>query len=505
MADRGQTLGLAASVLAALVVAAAPVEGLSQPGQLALATMAFAGLLWLTGALPLPVTSLLVPVALVAFGVPATIGAAFSGFAEPVLFLLLAGFVLARALSKHGVDRLVAYAIVARLGSSPSRLVLAVMVATALLSMVVSNTATTAMMAPIALGVAGQVSPTERPTEANVGVAMLLGTAYAASLGGVGTIVGSPPNAIVVAQLESRVGVHVGFLEWMAVGLPVVVVTVPLTWYLLTHVIYPPVVRDVSAAREDARAVVRAAGGLTPDGRRVVAIGAATAALWVLGGLDFLLVDVLPPSWHVTLYGGSGPNVLGGTGHGGLLHFTVVGLLAVPALVLAGTLDWEDAERIDWGTIVLLGGGLSLANALAATDAIAWLAAVTAGLLGDAPVPLLVLGLLAVVVVLGELASNTAMAAILAPLLISLGPRYAGALGTTDVGASTFLAVAGGVAASFGFALPVATPPNAIAFGTGAITKDQMLRAGVVLDAVMVVVGTGLLFALFRLTGLAGG
>lgn len=486
--------GLGAAVVLAAGVAALPVAGLSLVGQHALAAMVFAGTLWITGALPLPVTALLVPVVLIGLDVVPTLPAAFSGFAEPVIFLMLAGFVLARALQKHGVDRLVAFWVMARLGSSPNRLVLAVMVATAGLSMLVSNTATTAMMAPIALGVAGQVAPTDRATDSNIGVAMLLGTAYAASLGGVGTLVGSPPNAIVAAQLQSTIGYRVGFLDWMRVGLPVAVVSVPLTWFVLTRVLYPPRVTDVSAAREGSRAALREAGALSPDARRVVLIAGATAALWIFGGLDFAVEGVLPPAWHTTLFGGPGPTVLGTTGHLGLLHFAVVGLLAIPALVLAGSLDWDDAAEIDWGTLVLLGGGLSLANGLAGTDATRWLADLTLGLLGDATIVLVVLALVALVVAVGELASNTAMAAILAPLLIGIGPQYAAALGTTDAGASAFLAIAGGIAASFGFALPVATPPNAIVFGTGELTKNQMLRAGVVLDALMVVVGTGLLF-----------
>ncbi|MDZ7702823.1 MAG: SLC13 family permease [Halobacteriales archaeon] len=492
--DRGQLLGLLAAVGLAAAVASTPLAGLSPAGQHALAAMAFAGTLWVTGALPLPVTALLVPVALVGLDVVETLPAAFSGFADPVIFLMLAGFVLARALQKHGVDRRVAYWVLARLGSSPSRLVLAVMVTTAGLSMLVSNTATTAMMAPIALGVAGGVAPTEKATDANIGVAMLLGTAYAASLGGLGTLVGSPPNAIVAAQLEATIGYRVGFLGWMRVGLPIAVVSVPLTWLVLTRWLYPPQIADVSVARGKAATALEEAGSLDAAAKRVVLVAGATAALWVLGGLDFALAEVLPPAWFTTLFGGPGPTVLGTTGHLGLLHFSVVGLLAIPALVLSGGLEWEDAERIDWGTLVLLGGGLSLANGLAGTDATRWLADRTLALLGDAPVVLVVLGLLVLVVVVGELASNTAMAAIVAPLLITVGPRYATALGTTDAGASVFLAIAGGVAASVGFALPVATPPNAIVFGTGELTKDQMLRAGVVLDALMVLVMTGLLF-----------
>lgn len=494
MDRRARALALGATVMLTAVTASVPVTDLSGSGQLALAAMVFAGSLWVTGALPLPVTALMVPVVLIGLGVTGSLPAAFSGFADPVIFLMLAGFALARALQKHDLDRLVAYAVMARLGTSPSRLVLAVMVATAGLSMLVSNTATTAMMAPIALGVASQVAPTDRATDANVGIAMLLGTAYAASLGGLGTLVGSPPNAIVVGQLEATIGYHVGFLDWMAIGLPVVVITVPLTWYLLTRWLYPPRATDVSAARRDARAELRAASQLSPAARRVVVISAATAGLWMLGGLDFVFAELLPAAWQTTLFGGEGPNVLGGTGHRGLLHFTVVGLVGVTALVLAGTLEWDDVEEIDWGTLVLLGGGLSLANALASTDATRWLADGTLGLLGEASIVVVVLGLLAAVVAVGELASNTAMAAIIAPLLISIGPQYAAALGTSDPGASAFLAIAGGVAASFGFALPVATPPNAIVFGTGEITKNQMLRAGVVLDVVMVVVGTGLLF-----------
>ena len=519
-------------VVATAAVAATPVAGLSPAGRYALATMVFAGVFWLTEALPLPVTALCVPLLLTALGVFPTVGGAVAGFADPVIFLLFAGFTLAAALQKYGIDRRVALGIVAAVGTSPKRLVLAVMVATALLSMLVSNTATAAMMAPVALGVAGQAvgrdvghlarrdstpgavegpradaevgdgataAPPRDPADySNLEIATLLGVAYAASIGGVGTVIGSPPNAIVVSAVERTLGVSIGFVGWMIVGVPLVVVCLPLAWYLLAVRIYPPAVEDVSAARDQAREARRAAGDLPDRGRRVVVVTAATALLWLLGGLEGLLAPRLPPRVATTLFGGPGPSLVGAGAHQGLLYFVVVGLLAVVALFATRTLEWEDVEGIDWGTLLLLGGGLSLANALAETDATAWLADVVLGALAGVPALVLVLGLVVVTVGLGELASNTAMAAILAPLLLEAGPRYAGTLGVGDEAAAVFLTVVVGAAASFGFALPVATPPNAIVFGTGRMDKDHMLRAGAVLDAVMAVVVTLVLLGVFR-------
>ena len=500
-----------AAILVALVgtaaIAAVPFGAdLSAPGRYALATMFFAGTLWVTGALPLPVTALLVPVLVTAFGIYPRLGEALIGFADPVIFLLLAGFMIAEAFQKHGIDRRIALFTMARFGSSPRRLVLAVMVATAVLSMLISNTATTAMMVPIALGLVGQVTESDptanRPVQqggeepSNLHIAMLLGTAYAASLGGVGTLIGTPPNAIVVGQLRELLGVEITFVEWLAIGLPMVVVTLPIAWYLLAFHLYPPQRQAASNARERARDQLSDLGPLGSGGRRVVAIFVATAGLWLLGGFGFLFSDVLSATWHVTLFGGGGPSVFGPGGHEGLLYYVLVGLLAVPALVLSGAATWDDLATIDWGTLLLLGGGISLANALADTDATRWIADVTIGSLGVVPVVVVLLVLIALTVVVGELASNTAMAAILAPILVAVGPSYAGALGTSSEMAAVFLAVAGGIAASYGFALPVATPPNAIVFGTGRITRAHMLRAGIVLDVVVILLATGLIAVL---------
>ena len=501
---RVRLLTVAAAVAVTAGVAAAPIQGsLTPAGQYAVATMAFAAVLWVTGALPLPVTALLVPILLTVLGVYTDFADAVAGFADPVIFLLLAGFVLAEALQAHGVDRRVALAVLVRFGTSARGLVLGVMVATALLSMVVSNTATVAMMVPVVLGIVESVTDLAEvdagdARASNLQVAMLLGVAYAASIGGVGTLIGTPPNAIVVGQLGELVGREVTFVQWLAIGLPLVAVTLPVAWVLLTYVVYPPERYDVDRARERARSELRSMGTLSTRGRRTVAIFAATAALWILGGLEFLFADLLPSAWRVTLFGGAGASVFGPGGHEGVLFYVLVGLLAVPALVTSGAAAWDDLVDIDWGTLLLLGGGISLANALSDTGATRWLAEVTLGPLEGSSVLLVLLAVIALTVAVGELASNTAMAAIVAPLLVNAGPAYAGALGTSAETASVLLAVTGAVAASYGFALPVATPPNAIVFGAGYVERDHMLRAGVLLDVVVVLLTTGMAYLLIR-------
>lgn len=507
---RPRLVGLGVAIGAA--IALAPLPGLSTAGQYAVATMGFAGALWVTGALLLPVTALLVPIALVALGVFPDFGDAVAGFADPVIFLLLAGFVLAEAMQARGLDRRVAYRVLAGLGGTPRRLVLGVMVATAGLSMIVSNTATTAMMVPIVVGLVAQVAsstaggdatdggdlPAESTGLPNLRASLLLGTAYAATVGGVGTLIGTPPNAIVVSQLHELAGVEIGFVEWLAIGLPMVAITLPVVWALLTHVVYPPEPVDVRAARRAARAHVRSAGPLGRRERRVIAVFLLTAGLWLLGGVESVVADLLPTGWRVLLFGGRAGTVLGTVGHQGLLYFVLVGLLAIPALVVSGGADWAELVDVDWGTLILFGGGISLANALSRTGATQWLAGVTVGALTGAPVVAVLLAVVALTVVVGEIASNTAMAAVLAPILVVVGPRYATALGVAGPTAAAFLAITGGLAASYGFALPVATPPNAIVFGAGAVSREQMLRAGVLLDVVLILVVTGSIWVLMH-------
>ena len=518
------------ALVGAAVIAFAPTpDGLSLRGQYAFATMFFAGFLWVTGALPLAVTALSIPVLLTGFGVYPDMDAALRGFADHIIFLFIAGFMLANALQKYDIDRRIALRIMVKMGSSPRRLILAVMLATAFLSMWVSNTATSAMMLPIALGVLAQVvgrdqiaAPDADPTKdiddvegtdsldaagaTNFQRSLLLGTAYAASVGGVGTLIGTPPNAILAGQLNSILGYEISFAEWLLIGLPVVAITLPLVWALLTMVLYPPRITDVGSAREQARQELEDEGALGPRGKRVAYIFTATAALWVIGGLgdgvQYLMDQgILPLSqaWFNTLYGTSeGMTVFGIRGHQGALYYVMVGMLAIPALVLADTADWDDLVDIDWGTILLFGGGIALADALADTGATEWIADVVFTSLTGAPIVLVVGIVVLLVIFLTEMTSNTATATIIIPILIGIGGVFAATLGLPTEAASIFLAVSGAIAASFAFALPVATPPNAIVFGSGYLKQKDMMKAGVILNIIMTGVLTALIWVLFQ-------
>src|SRR6056297_188531 len=511
-----------------VAIAAAPTPaGLSVAGQYAIATMFFAGFLWVTGTLPLAVTALTIPVLLTGTGIYNSMDTALAGFADHIVFLFLAGFMLANGIQKYDIDRRIALYTIAKMGSSPRRLVLAIMIVTAVLSMWVSNTATAAMMTPIAVGILTQVldrddlASSQEPVPdadaadaadtatdggavgstgdfTNIQISMLLGTAYAASVGGVGTIIGTPPNAILVGQLNAILDYEIGFAEWFLVGFPVVVVTLPLVWFLLTYVLYPPEIPQVDQARAIAREQLEAEGELDPRGKRVAMIFAATAGLWMLGGLGNLFEPFLSDTWMTTLFGGEeGMTVFGTEGHQGLLYYVMVGVAAVPALVLADTMEWDELVDIDWGTLLLFGGGISLANALADTGATKWIAETVFGGLVGAPIVLVIGAVVLLVIFLTEMTSNSATTSIIVPILISLGSVFSATLGLTDFSTALFLSVAGAIAASFAFALPVATPPNAIVFGSGYIKQRHMLRTGLILNAIMTVILTGIIWLLF--------
>jgi sodium-dependent dicarboxylate transporter 2/3/5 len=451
-----------------LLIAAATVIMPATPG-LSSAAWAVAGiglmmgLWWVSEAIPLPATAL-VPLALFPLLGIASIERLASAYAHPLIFLFLGGFMIARAMERSRLHRRLALAILSRAGNKPAAVVAAMMTATAFLSLWISNTAAAMVMAPIAASVAA----TSRDGD-GFAPALMLGVAYAATIGGMGSIIGTPPNALFAAYMSDVHGVEIGFAEWMAVGLPIVAILLPLTWAVLTRVTFRLGLEPFAMGLEPC-------GPVSSSERRVGLVAAATAIAWIVRPA----LDRLVPGFPIT--------------DAGIAMTAAIALFAIPA---GGDdqrrlLDWETAAGLRWDVLILFGGGLALAAAISDTGLGAWIGA-QAKALQDLPELALLMAFALIIVYLGELASNTAMAAIFLPV--------AGAM-AIGIGADplTFtLPVA--LAASIGFMLPVATPPNAIVFGNPAVTHGRMLRAGAPLDligaAVAVAVGSILGPAIF--------
>jgi len=400
------------------------------------------GFLWISEALPLAATALLVPVLATLTGVM-ELKAAMAGFADPLIFLFFGGFALASALACQGIDRWIADFIVRAGKGSFMRVSYLIFAVTAALSMWMSNTATTALMIPLVLGILGQM-PAGEGSSRNA-MFLLLGTAYASSIGGLGTLVGTPPNGIAAARLG------IGFVEWLRFGLPSMLLLMPLMAMVL-KVTCRPVPLAFSIPE-------RSPFVWTSPRRATIAIFSSAGICWISGGLlgDWLKI--------------------------GSSFDTLVALLAVLALVVFRTVGWKDIERgTEWGVLLLFGGGMALSAVLDKTGASLFMAREIVNLVHAWPVVLVISISLLFVILLGEFSSNTATAALMVPIFHSI----AGELGM----APAKLVIPIAIAASCGFMLPVATPPNAIVFATGRIPQRQMLKAGMALDLVCLVVVT---------------
>lgn len=441
---------------------------------------------WVTEAIPIPATALL-PLALFPVLGVMPIGETAGPYANPIIFLFMGGFLIAQAMQRWRLHRRIALSVVHTLGTRPHRLVLGFMVATAFLSMWVSNTATAVMMMPIGLSVIGLVAPApgdaEAPTagmdgaedlpgQLNFGTALMLGIAYAASIGGLGTLIGTPPNALLAGFLETSYGYQLGFAQWMLVGVPLAVVALPLVWIYLTRTAFPIRITEIPGGRAMIGDELRGLGPVSAGEWRVGIVFALTAAAWMLRPL---LDDIVP-----------------GLSDAGIAMTAALVLFLLPVDRKAGTfaLDWATARELPWGVLILFGGGLSLAAAVTATGLAEWIGSALSTL--DAwPTALLVAAVTAVIVFLTELTSNTATAAAFLPIL---GP-LAVALGENPL----LLAAPAALGASCAFMMPVATPPNAIVYGSGYITIPQMARAGVALNLLFITLITALAYTVMLL------
>lgn len=408
---------------------------------------------WMTEAIPLTATALMPFVVLPLAGIATASDTAKSYYA-PILFLLLGGAFLALAIERTGLHRRLSLAILKAVGSEggAGRLLLGFMLATATLSMLISNTATALIMMPMALAVlaAGGVKSGETD---GISGALPIGIAFAASIGGLGTIVGSPTNGIAVALLDEMIGVRISFVEWMAYGVPLVLIGVPLAAFIVARV------QRVAAQPFDvaaARAAIDDHAPWTAPERRLMPVIVLAFLAWVT---QLWVAPMLPDdSWT----------------DGTIAVIAGIALFLIPDGTGRPLLTWQEADRAPWGVIMMFGGGLALAAGMQASGLAQWLGQ---ALLPLAAVPLwlVALAIVAMVVLITEFASNVATASGIMPVIASL----AVALGLGD---PMLLAMPAALAASWGFMLPAGTGPNAIAWATGHIRIDRMVKSGLWLD-----------------------
>ncbi|WP_435073017.1 SLC13 family permease [Halorubrum sp. HHNYT27] len=459
-----------------------PPFDISPSANAALAGTLWIAVWWVTEAIPIPATSLL-PVVLFPLTGVVDVQSATAPYADPVVFLLLGGFLLAVGIERWGLHRRMALTVVSLVGSRGDRLLLGLMAATAGLSMWISNSAAAMLMVPIgtaiivsvgtateherdrsaddaASSVTGVHSESDERPSNGFALALMLGIAYSASIGGAATLIGSPPNAVFAGVAESRLNVQISFLDWLVFAGPLSVVLLIVTWLLLVTLLRPDISLEGSA--ETAIQAQRDALGPVSRGeRRVLAVFLLVAIGWI--SRPFVLQPRFPAITDTTV-----------AIVGGVLLFVV----PVDYKNREFLLDWRDATRVPWGVLLLLGSGFSLANAFRESGLDAAVAERFAGIAG-VPAVVLVLAIAVVVVFLTEVTSNTATATVFMPIVVSLGLTA----GTPPL---TLMAVVS-LSASMAFMLPVATPPNAIVFGSGYVTIPEMSRIGLWLNLLGIV------------------
>lgn len=467
-----------ALVLLASLLLPAP-AGLPQAGWQTLGLGLLMAIWWSTEPLPIGITALLPLIVLPLLGIQ-DMAATAAPYANPLVFLFFGGFLLAAAVQRWGLHRRMAYAAVRMIGSEPRRLVLGFMVGTAFLSLWLSNTATVVLMLPIAVSVIAAVEESlgDKAAVRRFAPALLLGLAYAATIGGLGTLIGTPPNALLAGYLSERHGVDLSFAGWSAIAMPVVLLMLPLTWLLLTRLVFPVAAHFGPGLKPgDLLRGLADAGPLTPAQRRVLAVFLLAASLWILRPL----LNRLPG--------------LAALGDAGIALFCAAALFLIPSGIAAERrflMSWAEARGISWDVLILFGGGLSLAAAMDSSGLAIWIGSGLAGL-GALPVPLFLLLLVSTVLLFSEMASNTAAVAAMLPIMSTIAAR-------TGIDLMS-LSVAVAMAGSCGFMLPVATPPNALVFATGHLRIGAMIRAGLLLDLLSVVLVTLAAYFLAPLLG----
>jgi solute carrier family 13 (sodium-dependent dicarboxylate transporter), member 2/3/5 len=461
----------------------------TQAGRTTLAMMVWMASWWLTEAVDIEVTALLPIVAFPLLGI-APLSKVLPPYAADVIFLFMGGFIIGLAIERWGLDRRIAFFTLRLVGARPGAIIGGFMVVTAFLSMWVSNTATAAMMVPIALSVIDLVLrsrtgtglkegggiPQDRIPERNFATGLLLCVAYAASIGGVATIIGSPPNGIAVRYIQQTFNKEVSFFDWLLVGGPFTLIFLPICWLMVTRVLFRADIGEVAGGRKHFDDEYRKLGPLSRGEKTVLAVFCVTAALWIFSPLLKPIVV-------------AGIKPLVGLSDAGIAMLAAMALFLLPVDRAKGVraMDWDTAVKLPWGVLMLFGGGLTLAASIEANGVSEFIGNASRGFAGLHPL-LLLLAITTMTVFLSELTSNTAQVATMVPVLAAMAP----VLGMNPY----VLILACTLGASSAYMMPVGTPPNAIVFGTGLVRMPQMMKAGfwLNLSGILVIVALSWLF-----------
>jgi sodium-dependent dicarboxylate transporter 2/3/5 len=479
---RRHTFGLLAGPAVLIALLASPLP-LPAPAHRLGAILAMMVVLWITEALPLAVTALIGPVLAVIFQV-AGAKAAFASFADPIIFLFIGSFMLAEAMFVHKLDRRIAYgALSSRLvGSSPARILFVYGAVAAAISMWISNTATTAMMFPIGLSIVSHLTEgrESEPGSRDFAMAMMLIAAFGASIGGIGTPIGTPPNLIGIGMLSRIAGVQISFFKWMMLGVPIVLA---LFGFLVVY-FYMRFLRGLKLDAGGADVIaeeLRRLGPMSQGQRNVLVAFGITVALWVTPGI--LAILGLGTTGFGKAFAAAVPESVAAMS-GAILLF----VLPVSWKARRFTLRWEEAVKIDWGIILLFGGGLAMGELAFSTGLAEALGrGITSWLPAKSAFALTVL-FTAVAILMSEAASNTASANMVVPIALAV----AQAAGVSPIEP----ALGATLGASMGFMMPISTPPNAIVYSSGYVPITAMMKHGIALDI------TGFIVVVALVTGL---
>lgn len=455
-------------------------EGLSNEGQAVLASTIWIAVWWMTEAIPIPATALL-PIILFPLTNGLDLGATTSAYGNDTIFLFMGGFVLALAMEKWNLHRRIAINIISVMGTNIDRIVLGFMVATGFLSMWISNTATAMMMVPIGLAIIYQVSDAlkeesgvEQPKENFAfGKSLMLGIAYAASLGGMATLIGTPPNAILAGTVKELYNVEISFASWMMFGVPFAWIFILVAWFYLTKFAFPLKMKTLPGGKKILDEEKRKLGKASYEEKAVFIIFILAAVAWI--SRTFVLNKFNPYIDDAII----------------AIAAALI-LFLIPAKNRKGDylIDWNSAVKLPWGILLLFGGGLAIAAGFTTSGLSEWIGTQLTALQG-VHVLIIVLAVVTLVIFLTEITSNTATATMMYPIMAALA---------IAVDMHPFvLMIAAGLAASCAFMLPVATPPNAVVFGSGYLRIPDMAKAGFVLNLVGIVLVTFTVYVLVPL------